>query len=397
MDPNKSLDIETKRIKVGMTFDFDLTDSLGRVVLRAGQSFDENVRRKLLSSGVETLTILVMPQGQSMTQVLLDSYSPETVERLQNMLNVTEEAFDAFVEELTGNRRGDCDDLQSHLDRFVYEATRDSSALLGVLAARWNVDLQKETYRMGARVTRLSCLSMVTGTVMGLTTTDVKSIGLAGLMHDIAIFFHPEWQDPEYRTSRRREFLAAYQKHPIESVEYLNMTAGLNQQVLILVSQVHEHVDGSGFPRGLRGAQTLPGGRILNAVDAYLEIVDPMFRNNGIVPADALAQICHHAIQGVFDREAVQCLIEAISVYPIGTEVDLDDSRRAVVIRTNEGKPLEPVVRLLDGSHEVADLLHTKLSIRSPGIGGVGGRRLRPQTEMETPWWDACTTGEPSE
>jgi len=392
MDSNRSLDIETQRIKIGMVFDFDLTDNVGRVVLRAGRAFDESVREKLLSSGVETLTIMVMPRNESVNQLLLDSYPAETVERLQDMLATTERIFDGFIQELTRNRRADCGDLRRQLDRFFIEATEDASALLGVLAARLNAKGEQEAVRLRARSTRLACLSMITGTVMGLNPADVKVIGLAGLMHDISFFFHPEWFNTDYRAANSKEFIAAFRKHPIESVEYLSLTTGLDQQTLVLISQLHEHIDGSGFPRGLRGLQILPASRILNVVDAYLEIVDPMFHSMGVVPSDALAQICFHAIQGVFDREAIKCLIDAISVYPIGTEVDLNDSRQALVIRTNSGAPLEPVVRLLDGSHEVADLLKTKLRIQSPATGSDKGRRLQTQKEMEIPLWDSTST-----
>ena len=389
MDPNRSIDIKTERIKVGMTFDFDLTDSVGRIVLRAGQHFDESIRKRLVASGVETLTILVMPQGQSLTKVLLESYSAESVEKLDNMITQTEQTLQSFVDGLSSNRQSNCDALRNQLDRFILEATKDSSVLLGVLAARWSIDLPKESSRISSRSTRLSCLSMVTGSLMGLSNSDLISVGLAGLMHDVSVFFHPEWQNPQYRAMNRKEFITAYQKHPTESVEFLSMTAGLGQQTRVMISQLHEQLDGSGFPRGLRGPQILPGSRILNVVDAYLEIVDPLFRDDGVVPSDALAQICFHAVQGVFDREATRNLIDAISVYPIGTEVDLSDSRRAVVVRTNPGKPLEPVVRLLDGSQQIADLLHTRLFIRSP-TPGARGRRLKPQMELGFPLWDAC-------
>ncbi|MFO0013751.1 MAG: HD-GYP domain-containing protein [Planctomycetota bacterium] len=394
MDPNRSLEIKTKRINVGMTFDFDLTDKTGQVVLKAGEPFDETVRQNLLDAGVESLTIMVKAQPELATRALLDSYPAESVERLQNTINLAERALNAFVEELTINRRANCDSLRGQVDRILFEATNDPSALLGVLAARWSMDLKNESQRLGKRATRLSCLSMIAGMKIGLNPSDLKLIGLAGLMHDVSMFFHPEWQDPKYRALHHREFMAAYQKHSVESTEYLSLTAGLGQQALLMISQIHEQVDGSGIPRGLNGAQILYGAKILNVVDAYLEIVDPMFRSNGIIPSDALGQLCFHANRGVFDREAVQSLIEAVSYYPVGTEVDLSDSRRAVVIRTIAGKPLEPVVRLLDGSDEILDLHQTALSIIAPATGGIGGRRLRIQTEMEIPWWDALTKTE---
>lgn len=398
MDQDRSLSIETKRIKVGTTFDFDLTDKFGRVVLKAGRTFDEVIRTRMLAAGVETVTISVMPDQQSKTKLLLDSYPLESVMALQNMLAQTEQELQAFVEEMLKSRRVESDILRNQLDRFLSVLADNAATALGVLSARWSFDPQQpDTAKLIARSTRLAWLAIITGVKMDLKSAELVSLGLAGLLHDCALFVHPEWRDPAFRSERREEFIAAYQRHPIESVEMLNAIPGLGQNVLYMIAQLHEQSNGSGYPRGLRASRLLPIARILNVVDAYLEIVDPTFRETGIVPADALAQICFHAVLGVFDREAVRCFVEAISAYPVGSEVDLADSRRAIVIRSNPGSPLEPVVRLLDGPNEVTDLRIAKIRIDAPTPGAPNLRRLQRDKEMGTPFWDATSPLAPEE
>jgi HD-GYP domain-containing protein (c-di-GMP phosphodiesterase class II) len=391
MDSNRSFEIETKRIKDGTIFDFDLTDSNGRVILKAGRPFDESIRKRLPIAGIEKLTIRLQPQATSTSQLLLDSYPPESVARLQEMLSATERSFDSFFQELLQDRRASCRDLLRQVDRLIAEATNETSTLLGVLAARVDDGLQQESQRVQTRSTRLSCLSIIAGTELGLNPEDIKSISLAALIHDIAFLLHPEWQDPEYRTSRRKQFLDAFTNHPIESTRYLRLVSKLSQHAIMLISQIHEQLDGSGFPYGLRGLQIHPAARVMNVVDAYLEIVNPTFRKIGLVPSDALAHLCFHAAEGVFDRDATRGLIDTISFYPIGTEVDMSDARQAIVIRTNPGKPLEPVVRFLDGSHEIADLARTNLQILAPVTAGKGFKRLDPKKEMLVPLWNATT------
>ena len=392
MDQDRSLSIETTRIKVGTTFDFDLTDKFGRVVLKAGRTFDEAIRARLLASGVENVTISVMPERENPTRVLLDSYPSGAVSKLQSMLAQTEHSIQVFVEEILKSRRADSDGLRNQLDRFLGGVLENTATALGVLAARWNSAQEPAMAKMISRSTRLAWLSMVTGLEMGLKSSDLISVGLAGLLHDVSFLLHPEWRDTAFRIDRRDEFIAAYQRHPVESVELLNQSTGLGQNVMFMIAQVHEQCNGSGFPRGLRGAQLLTGARILNVVDAYLEVVDPTFRKSGIVPADALAQICFHAVLGVFDREVIRCFVNAVSAYPIGSEVDLNDSRRAIVIGSNPGKPLEPIVRLLDGPNEITDLQNAKIRIDAPASGGLGTRRLKTQKEMGIPFWDATAT-----
>jgi response regulator RpfG family c-di-GMP phosphodiesterase len=398
MDQDRSLSIETKRIKVGTTFDFDLTDKFGRVVLKAGRTFDEVIRTRMLAAGVETVTISVMPDQESKTRFLLDCYPLESVLALQNILAQTEQGLQAFVEDTLKGRRTECNMLRNQLDRFLGGVADDTATALGVLAARWSSNPQQpDASKLIARSTRLAWLAMITGVEMGLEPSELVAIGLAGLLHDCAWFVHPEWRDPVFRSERREEFVAAYQRHPFESIEMLSSTTGLGQNVLYMIAQLHEQSNGSGYPRGLRASQILPAARILNVVDAYLEIVDPTFRKNGIVPADALGQICFHAVLGVFDRQAVRCFVDTLSAYPVGSEVDLDDSRRAIVIRSNPGKPLEPVVRLLDGPNEVTDLLNAKIRIDAPTPGSPSFRRLQREKEMGIPFWDATALLDPEE
>ncbi|MFN9602243.1 MAG: HD-GYP domain-containing protein [Planctomycetota bacterium] len=391
MDSNRSFDIDTTRPKVGTVLDFDLTDSSGRVILKAGRPFDESIRQRLLSSGIQKLTIRVETQAVSANQILLDSYPPESVARLQEMLSATEQSFDAFVKELMQDRQASCLDLLNQVDRLIAEATKEVSTLLAVLAARVDDGLQQESNRVQTRSTRLSCLSIIAGTELGLNSEDIKSIGLAALIHDIALLLHPEWRDPEYRSSRKEEFVEAFRTHPIESTRYLRFVTKLSQHAIMLISQIHEQLDGSGFPYGLRGLQIHPAARIMNVVDAYMEIANPTFREIGLVAPDALAHLCFHAAEGVFDRDATRSLIDAISIYPIGTEVEMSDSRRAIVIRTNPGRPLEPVVRFLDGPHDIADLVKMDLQILAPATAGKGLKRLDPKKEILLPLWIATT------
>lgn len=388
MDQDRSWSIRTSDLKVGTTLGFDLTDRTGRVVLKAGQPFNEEARARLLALGVETVTILVMPQEDESERELLASYDPDSVRRLQTTFTQTHRELQGLFEALQKGHRAEVEGVRTQLDGFFAEAVRDTSTALGVIAAQWKTNPTAEVERLMLRSARLSWIAMITGIATGMGASDAVTMGVAGALHDVSIFFHPEWLDEEYRRTHAKQFMADYQRHSLESAEILRLTAGLNERQLTAVTQVHEQMDGSGFPRGLRAVQIVPPARILNVVDAYLEIVDPLFRRVGVVHADALAQLCLHATQGVFDRESVQGLIEIMSLYPIGSVVELSDNRRAVVIRSSPKHPLQPVVRFLDGSHSIADLRTRETSIQRPVSMGSEGRRRLSKMEMQIPLWD---------
>ncbi len=76
--------------------------------------------------------------------------------------------------------------------------------------------------------------------------------------------------------------------------------------------EVHEQVDGSGYPRGLRKEQLSQGGKILNLIEAYLSLTD--FRSGvGLIPADAIAYLIKQTSHGVFDLQCMQSFLTVMS------------------------------------------------------------------------------------
>ncbi len=396
MESDQTWVLHTSQLSIGMTLSFDLTDRQGRVILKTGERYSDSVRQRLIDLGIDSVTLKVRPAPPLVAEPaivaeatgLLDSYEPESVARLQARLASTQAALSEFIDEVRQEQSVPADSIRSELDRFFAEAAKDTSTALGVIAANAKPELSNADERLLLRSTQLSWFSMVTGIAMGLNAAETVGMGLAGALHDVALILHPEWLDPEYRAREFRKFSSEYQRHPILSAERLSNIPGVNDRVLMNVMQVHEQADGSGYPRGLRATQILPSARILNTVDAYLEIVDPLFRSPGIFPADALAQLCLHGSRGVFDRDAVQALVRTLSLYPIGTMVELNDSTQAVVVRSNPADPLKPIVRLLNDDRSMADLSQGTNAIRAP-IEPQGESRQRiTKLGLAAPLWD---------
>jgi HD-GYP domain-containing protein (c-di-GMP phosphodiesterase class II) len=396
MGQDRSWVIRTSELTVGTTLSFDLVDRQGRVVLKAGIPYSEAVRNRLLEHGIDTVTIKIKPElpSESESIQLLESYEPASVKRLQSSLEDTQQALSDFVGGIKAGQPVPVDSIRSGLDQFFIEAVRDVATALGVIAVSQRQQSKDAFARLPVRSTYLSWYSMITGIMMGMDANDISTLGLAGALHDVSLMLHPEWLDSEYRTQHAKKFATEYQRHPLESAEILSASSGVNDRIVMNVTQVHEQMDGSGYPRGLRASQILPTARILNVVDAYLEIVDPLFRKEGVVPADALAQLCLHAARGVFDRDVVQALLRATSVYPVGSVVELSDSKRAWVIRSNPDNPMQPVVRMLEPDFELADLQEWPAAIEGPVGLDADGRRRITKLEMGIPLWDGSVRNE---
>jgi len=75
--------------------------------------------------------------------------------------------------------------------------------------------------------------------------------------------------------------------------------------------QVREHLDGSGYPRGLSGASITRPARVLGAADVYQAMLEPRPHRTSRTRDDAAAELRGEARSGRLDAEAVEAVLGA--------------------------------------------------------------------------------------
>ena len=72
-----------------------------------------------------------------------------------------------------------------------------------------------------------------------------------------------------------------------------------------------ERIDGSGFPRGLAGAELTAHDRLLAAAVAYHQLLEPRPHRPALDPRDAASQLRQEARAGRLDAESVEAVLAA--------------------------------------------------------------------------------------
>ncbi|MDI3316177.1 MAG: HD domain-containing phosphohydrolase [Bacillota bacterium] len=203
----------------------------------------------------------------------------------------------AIVEELAGGQRGiaisDPDVAASPISRrALHTATGAAILALGRLGARARDDLV-----------------------------------LAALVHDVGLARYPA-DDP---------------RHVEVAMGLMEPPLAWPARTRAAVAQHHERVDGSGFPRGLRGEAIDPGARLLAVMDTYVDAVHPS-RGVGMPPHEAVEYVLAAAGYDL-DVEAASAFADLVVPYPEGSLVRLADGRHCVVVRAPQGVHARPVVR----------------------------------------------------
>ena len=380
--------IQTEDLQIGTTLSFDLTDGAGQILHKAGTPINERLKERLQKKNIHSVTVRGAAKTDEMLaeSLLIDSYAKGSIKAIQNSIEATQMALCKLIAGIQRNDEGTVAELEDKVGQFLDQASRDVSAALAVIAMMSKNTNSDFVGRVAKRSAKLSLLGVITSVVLANEAHESIEIGLAGLLHDSASLLHPEWFST-IAGHRRERFLEEYHRHPIESAELVNGTKGISRSVITMITQVHEQADGTGYPRGLKLASTLPGATILNLADAYLVLVEPLSGRRH-VPSDAISYLCHHTAKGRFCKVNMQSMLQGMSIYPVGSTVLLDDESRALVIRSTPGKPLQPVVRLLQTGHLTIDLAQSARSISAPYVGADGTEldRINKTQMLEILW-----------
>jgi putative two-component system response regulator len=159
----------------------------------------------------------------------------------------------------------------------------------------------------GGHIERLCNLSGYVAQHMGLSSSDVLRIRIAGLLHDIGKIIIPT-SILQKTTELTPEEWDIIKQHPITGANIVSQLHDGNH-LAPLVRSHHERFDGLGYPNQLKGHDIPLGGRIIAVVDAY----DAMITNRPYRKAFKLKEAQIRLIAGAgtqFDPEIVQKFLE---------------------------------------------------------------------------------------
>jgi putative nucleotidyltransferase with HDIG domain len=119
---------------------------------------------------------------------------------------------------------------------------------------------------------RVSRLAVRIGTRLGMSPERLDIIRLAGLVHDVGKIGIRDDVLLKTHELSEEEWMAIRQ-HPIIAAEILKPIYGASQIASIVLAH-HECPDGSGYPRGLRGADIPIETGIVRVADVFSTLVD---------------------------------------------------------------------------------------------------------------------------
>ncbi len=189
----------------------------------------------------------------------------------------------------------------------------------------------------------VSVLMGILGSAMGYSGDVLHEMVTGALLHDIGkiqvsddVLHKPGQLTPEEWGEMKN--------HVTYGEEVLRETPGITDIMLDICAQHHERLDGSGYPRGLVEAELPIHSRMSSVVDVYDAITAERVYHKGMAPTTALRKLLEWSGDKHLDRDVVYRFIQAMGVYPIGSVVELDNRKLAIVKEPNEAHQDKPIV-----------------------------------------------------
>jgi len=166
----------------------------------------------------------------------------------------------------------------------------------------------KDEYTRG-HSDRVSYYSTKIGERLGLPAKECEKLRIAGIFHDIGKIGTAD----DILLKKQTLSMAEYEKikqHPIKGAMILSAVS-MFQDIVPIVRHHHEHVDGNGYPDGIKGDQIEFNARIIAVADAF----DAMINDRHYRRHLSLEKTREQLINGVgkqFDADVVTALLDLL-------------------------------------------------------------------------------------
>ncbi|MGD9568766.1 MAG: HD domain-containing phosphohydrolase [Sedimentibacter sp.] len=166
---------------------------------------------------------------------------------------------------------------------------------------------QKDVYTYN-HSNRVQDYSVKIARKLGLSSEINYTIALASLFHDVGKCFIPDeiLNKPSKLSEEEFNYI---KKHSTYSSELLQ--GKFNDEVALIVEEHHERLDGSGYPKGLKGDETRIEAKIIAVADSYDAMTSDRAYRKGLTPEAAMDELKFY-IDKLYDKNVVLALEQVL-------------------------------------------------------------------------------------
>jgi len=192
-------------------------------------------------------------------------------------------------------------------------------------------------------------LAAAIGVSAQASAEEVYELAVAGLLARVGMLKVPEAVRSKAGRLTPQETTEA-RRAPALGLSLLRKVDRLPVRAAIASYQCMERVDGSGYPRALEAEGIHRISRIVAIADVYDALLAERPWRAALLPYRAMEALLQMVRERRLDGDLARVLLDAVSLFPLGSWVELSDGRVARVVAASGPLHTRPVVAALYGA-----------------------------------------------
>ena len=264
--------------------------------------------------------------------VIIDVY------KAKQLFDHSKEIQKKVFDDALNGRQLDVAPIASITDDTIEEIFKNADALACVINIR-----QKDQYLLEHSVS-VSILMTIFAKFLELDRHIVQQLAIGAFLHDVGKIMIPEEVLNKPGRLTEQEF-ALMKTHVAHSIDVIRATPGISELSLEVAALHHEKLDGMGYPYNIPGDQISKYGRMIAICDIFDALTAHRCYKDGYSHVKAFNILRSLADKNHLDNALVNQFIKCMGVYPVGSLVELNSNRIAIVEQRNTEDPTSPKVR----------------------------------------------------
>lgn len=347
--------ISVESLSPGMVFTKPVYINPDNMLVGAGVPLSEDDIKKAMKWGV----IEVETSGEVEEKKKTPAPSPSTsnqeaevIKQYKGLIGLRKKLITVYTEA--------CDAVEDCYDALRKETDFDTGALLKaidgiieLIEENENIiiflyGLEEERDAMVRHSVNVTFYSLIMANALDFPIVKKQELAMGTMLIDAGMMKLPVYIVHKQSRLTEQEF-NQIKAHPLHGYKGMVDKGGMRETVALVSLQHHEQYDGKGYPRGLKGNEIHEYARIAAIADSYEAQITSRSYREKIYFYQAMRNLLSSGVSR-FDPVILRVFLSRLSVYPIGSIVELNDNRIGVVVGSVPEKPLRPVVRIVRAS-----------------------------------------------
>lgn len=326
-------------------FVVDIVEQHGTYNLaRAGHIKNKDIIRSLKAKGVDSVLI----DTTKTIDEALKANLPEQLEKPGPLILEVTKAKKLFKQskkiqqqiflDVQENRAINLAPIIEVTQHIITAIFKNPDALVCVINIR-----DKNEYLLEHSVS-VSVLMTVFARFLKIDRDITHQLAIGAFLHDVGKIKVPEHilNKVEKLTDQEFHIIKEHVNHSVEIIKAIPDISPLSLEVAALH---HERSDGSGYPQQLKQDNISNYGAMIAICDIFDALTAESCYKKNYSPIKAFNILRRLAVDGKLMPRLVDLFIKCLGVYPVGSIVELNSHRLAIVESRNQDDPINPKVR----------------------------------------------------